>query len=79
MKITFEIDTHDPNQRVELRQLQQAGKMAALLDDYQEALRERIKYREDIPPDQIKGLEMARDLLLNLAEDAGIHIEELNN
>lgn len=79
MKITFEIDSHDPNQRVELRQLQQAGKMAELLDDYREALRERIKYREDIPPDQIKGLEMAREILFNLAQDAGINIEELNN
>jgi hypothetical protein len=79
MKVTFEIDTHDPDQRVELRQLQQAGKMAALLDDYQEALRERIKYREDIPPEQIKGLEMARDLFISLVEDAGINIEELNN
>lgn len=79
MKITFEIDTHDPDQRVELRQLQQAGKMAELLDDYREALRERIKYREDIPPDQIKGLEMARDLFIDLSNDAGINIEELNN
>jgi hypothetical protein len=79
MKITFEIDTHDPNQRVELRQLQQAGKMAELMEDYLDALRERIKYREDIPPDQIKGLEMARDLLIDLTTDAGINIEELNN
>lgn len=79
MKITFEIDTHDPDQRVELIQLQYAGKMAALLDDYREALRERIKYREDIPPDQIKGLEMARNLLIDLSNDAGINIEELNN
>ena len=43
------------------------------------AVRERIKYREDIPPDQIKGLEMAREILFNLANDAGINIEELNN
>lgn len=79
MKITFEIDTQDPDQRLELIQLQSAGKMASVLWNLEQKLRHTIKYQEDSQPECLPGLSLAQTFLIELCEEEGIKIDELSN
>jgi hypothetical protein len=79
MKITIEIDTKDPEQQMELRQIQKAGAMALLLFNYNESLLARISFADELPPQFIEGLSNAHLILTTLCEAEGVDIADLNN
>lgn len=85
MKITYEIDTKDPDQAVERRQLEKAADMANVL--FQMSLHVKKAVREKVDSYIEQGrrvsshdvLEMVYQEYNELIELHGINVEELNN
>jgi len=76
-KIILKFDTNDPEDREEFNRCSRASDLCFLLWDFDQHLREQIKYNENLTEEQANTYEEIREKLYDMMEEKGLNFDYL--